>query len=56
MFDDVGYAYALTTHKAQGSTIDYVFLDVNDMRGCSDRQKLLYTAITRAKKQALIPH
>ena len=56
MFDDVGYAYALTTHKAQGSTIDYVFLDVNDMRGCGDRQKLLYTAITRAKKQALIPH
>jgi hypothetical protein len=55
MFDDVGYAYALTTHKAQGSTIDYVFLDVNDMRGCSDRQKLLYTALTRAKYQALIP-
>ncbi|MDJ0594489.1 MAG: AAA family ATPase [Pleurocapsa sp. MO_226.B13] len=54
MFDDVGYAYALTTHKAQGSTIDYVFLDVNDMRGCSDRQKLLYTALTRAKQQALI--
>ena len=37
MFDDVGCAYALTTHKAQGSTIDYVFLDVNDMKGCSDR-------------------
>ncbi len=55
MFDDVGYAYALTTHKAQGSTIDYVFLDVNDMRGCSVRQKLLYTALTRARKQALIP-
>ena len=55
MFDDVGYAYALTTHKAQGSTIDYVFLNVNDMRGCSDRQKLLYTALTRAKQQALIP-
>ncbi|MDJ0903176.1 MAG: AAA family ATPase [Xenococcus sp. MO_188.B8] len=55
MFDDVGYAYALTTHKAQGSTIDYVFLDVNDMRGCSDRQRLLYTALTRAKQQALIP-
>ena len=55
MFDDVGYAYALTTHKAQGSTIDYVFLDVNDMKGCSERQKLLYTALTRAKQQALIP-
>ena len=56
MFDDVGYAYALTTHKAQGSTIDYVFLDVDDMKRCSDRQKLLYTALTRAKKQALISH
>lgn len=54
MFDDVGYAYALTTHKAQGSTIDHVFLDINDMRGSSDRQKLLYTALTRAKQQALI--
>ncbi|VEP18225.1 hypothetical protein H1P_7060002 [Hyella patelloides LEGE 07179] len=39
MFDDVGYAYSLTTHKAQGSTIDYVFLDVADMRGCSDQAK-----------------
>jgi hypothetical protein len=55
MFDDVGYGYALTTHKAQGSTIDYVFLDVNDMTRCSDRAKLLYTALTRAKKQAIIP-
>ena len=55
MFDDVGYVYALTTYKAQGSTIDYVFLDVNDMRGCSDRQKLLYPVLTCAKQQALIP-
>ena len=54
LFDDVGYAYALTTHKAQGSTINYVFLDIADMRGCSDRQKLQYTALTRAKTQVLI--
>ncbi|MGK7894775.1 MAG: AAA family ATPase [Xenococcus sp. (in: cyanobacteria)] len=54
MFDDVGYAYALTTHKAQGSTIDYVFLDIADMKGCRDRQKLQYTALTRAKTQVLI--
>ena len=54
MFDDVGYAYALTTHKAQGSSIEHVFLDVYDMRGCSDRQKLLYTSLTRAEKQVLI--
>nr|MDJ0649182.1 AAA family ATPase [Xenococcaceae cyanobacterium MO_188.B19] len=56
MFDDITYAYALTTHKAQGSTINYVFLDTKDMRGCSDRQKLLYTALTRAKTQVLIPN
>ena len=54
MFDDVGYAYALTTHKAQGSTIENVFLDVVDMKRCSDRAKLLYTALTRTQKQAFV--
>ena len=54
MFDDVGYAYALTTHKAQGSSIENVFLDVVDIRRSGDRQKLLYTALTRTKKQAFI--
>lgn len=56
MFDDVSYGYALTTHKSQGSTINYVFLDIQDMKGCSDRQKLLYTALTRARTQVLIPN
>ncbi|MDJ0678850.1 MAG: ATP-binding domain-containing protein [Xenococcaceae cyanobacterium MO_167.B52] len=37
-------------------SINYVFLDTKDMRGCSDRQKLLYTALTRAKTQVLIPN
>lgn len=55
MFDDVGYGYALTVHKAQGSTIDYVFLDAQDTIGSSDRQKLLYTALTRTRTQALLP-
>lgn len=54
MFDDVGYAYALTTHKAQGSTIDNVFLDVLDMKRSGDRNKLLYTALTRTRKQAFV--
>lgn len=54
MFDDVGYGYALTVHKAQGSTINNVFLDVSDMKRSSDRQKLLYTALTRTKKQAFV--
>jgi hypothetical protein len=55
MFDDIGYAYALTTHKAQGSTLDNVFLDFGDMKISGDRQKLLYTALTRTKTQVLIP-
>ncbi len=54
MFDDVGYAYALTVHKAQGSTIGNVFLDVDDMKRSSDRKKLIYTALTRTQKQAFV--
>ncbi len=54
-FDNVPYAYAITTHKAQGSSINYVLPDVTDMKGCPDLQKILYTALTRAKIQALIP-
>ncbi|MEM6613555.1 MAG: AAA family ATPase [Cyanobacteria bacterium P01_C01_bin.72] len=54
-FDDVTYAYSLTVHKAQGSSIDYVFLDTEDMQGCPDLQKMLYTALTRAKNRVYIP-
>lgn len=54
-FDNVPYAYAITTHKAQGSSINYVLPDITDMRGCPDLQKILYTALTRARTQALIP-
>ncbi len=49
------YSYAITTHKAQGSSIDYIFLDITDMSHCPDLQKILYTALTRAKVQAFIP-
>jgi len=54
-FDDVTYAYSLTVHKAQGSGIDYVFLDTEDLQGCPDLQKILYTALTRAKTRVFIP-
>ena len=54
-FDDITYAYSLTVHKAQGSSIDYVFLDTEDMQGCPDLQKMLYTALTRAKQRVYIP-
>ena len=54
-FDDVTYAYSLTIHKAQGSSIDRVFLDTEDLQNCPDLQKMLYTALTRAKITAFIP-
>jgi ATP-dependent exoDNAse (exonuclease V) alpha subunit len=53
-FDDVTFAYCLTTHKAQGSTFDNVILDIADLNSCSDKQKIIYTALTRAKKSVFI--
>ena len=55
-FDTMPYAYAITTHKAQGSSIDYAFVDTTDMTTCPDLQKILYTALTRAKVRAFIPN
>lgn len=54
-FDYCSFAYCITTHKAQGSTIDYIFIDPLDMILSNDRQKLQYTALTRAKIRAYIP-
>lgn len=51
-FANVTYAYAITAHKSQGSTYDEVFVDVNDIRlnqNVVERNRILYTAITRAK-------
>lgn len=47
------YGYALTIHRAQGSSFDYVFLDLPDINRVTDRslkQKMLYVAISRARK------
>ncbi len=54
-YDCCPYAYCLTTHKAQGSSIDHVFLHTRDMRGCPDLQKLQYTGLTRTKIKAYVP-
>jgi hypothetical protein len=48
VFDDIAYAYAITCHKSQGSTYQYVFIDDADLRACPDRMAIFYTAITRA--------
>lgn len=53
-FDNISYGYSCTCHKAQGSSIPNVFLDVMDLRGCSDKQKILYTGLTRAKKTCYV--
>ena len=50
----VDYIYALTTHKAQGSTVANVFVVERDMDKnpiTLERNKLKYTAFTRASRE-----
>lgn len=49
-FDDVGFAYSITTHKSQGSTYDAVYLDLPDISKCRDIKRITYTALTRSKQ------
>lgn len=49
-FDDVIYSYAITNHKAQGSTLDAVYLDLNDLNKCDYKYQAIYTAMTRSKQ------
>lgn len=67
---DIDYAFSLTVHKLQGSTIENTFVDLNDMlfystgaavqnstfspNGIEIRNKLIYTAISRTSKFANI--
>jgi len=48
-------AYAITVHKSQGSGFDTVFLVLPNPCGILSRE-LLYTALTRQKKQIIIFH
>jgi len=51
-FAKVKYNYAITAHKSQGSTYDYVFLiedDINLNSKTIERNRIKYTALTRAK-------
>lgn len=45
-----------TVHKAQGSTIDTVYIDLNDLNSCVNKDELLrlyYVAISRAKEHVV---
>jgi ATP-dependent exoDNAse (exonuclease V) alpha subunit len=44
-------AYAMTVHKAQGSEWDRVYVIIHHTHNVSLSRELLYTAVTRAKKE-----
>ncbi len=48
------FAYAITCHKAQGSEFDFVIVFDEAWAFGEERNRWLYTAITRAKKKLLI--
>lgn len=50
----VSTAYAITIHKSQGSEFDHVAISFDDSNARLLSQELIYTAITRAKKQVSI--
>ncbi len=47
-------AYAVTVHKSQGSEFDCVIIPVSDTPEKLCYRNLLYTAVTRAKKQLIL--
>ena len=56
-FARLKYAPALTTHKSQGSTYENIIINVNDMLRLRKREelmKMLYVAVTRAQKRAIL--
>jgi exodeoxyribonuclease V alpha subunit len=52
--DDLSLAYALTVHKSQGSEYPAVVLGMHTQHYIMLQRNLLYTALTRAKKMAII--
>lgn len=62
---DIDYGYGLTVHKLQGSTLENIFVNLLDIcyignrpivntDGVQLRNKLIYTALSRASKLAII--
>lgn len=52
--DEVGLAYALTIHKAQGSEFPVVIMPIHTTHFLMLRRNLLYTGITRGKKLVVL--
>jgi len=53
-FADFRPPFACTVHKSQGSTIENVFIDVDDIRGSNIINKLMYVAVTRASNNTIL--
>ena len=56
---NVGYAYAITSHKSQGSTYEVVAVDVADINSVSlttlkTKSRSIYTALTRASNVTIV--
>lgn len=51
---DMDLAYALTIHRSQGSGFDDVHIILQDTASVMLSRRLLYTAVTRAKKNVTI--
>lgn len=52
--DELTHAYAITVHKAQGSEFPAVVMPLIAGSGTFLTRKLLYTAVTRAKKKLML--
>ena len=52
--DNLSLAYAMSIHKSQGSEFDNVILPILPSYSIMLKRKLIYTAITRAKKKLII--
>jgi nucleoside-triphosphatase THEP1 len=56
-YPDLRQRDAATVHKAQGSTVETVFVDVGNLSTCHDANtvaRLLYVAATRAKQRVIL--
>lgn len=56
---DLDYGYAITAHKCQGSTYQYVFIiesDIDKNSKIKERNQIKYVAVTRPKCAAIILH
>lgn len=51
---ELEHSYAITVHKSQGSEFDYCLIPIVNVTPMLMTRNLLYTAITRAKKLAVI--